>query len=151
GAQPRGALSLASVLHFHTGRAGAGVASWGILAAGFVPLAIATGPRVVWAARAWVLAGLSFGLAWLAGRVDPGGSTLAPEGVVVAAAIALAFAAGLGVAAVLDDLRRFHFGWRQVMMVVAGVGLCLAVVGLAADTFSGRFGLHGDDWPTTLS
>lgn len=151
GAQPRDPLSLAALLHFHTGRAGAGIASWGILAAGFVPLAIATGPRFVWAARAWVLAALSFGLAWLPGRISPGGSTLAPEGVLVAAAIALAFAAGLGVAAVLDDLRRFHFGWRQVMMIVAGVGLFLAVVGLAADTFSGRFGLHGDDWPTTFS
>jgi hypothetical protein len=27
----------------------------------------------------------------------------------------------------------------------------LAVIGLAADTFSGRFGLHGEDWPTTFS
>jgi len=151
GAQPRDPLTLAAVLHFHTGRAGAGLASWGILAAGFVPLAIATGPRFVWAARAWVLAVLSFGLAWLPGRISPGASTLAPEGVLVAAAIGLAFAAGLGVAAVLDDLRRFHFGWRQVMMVVAGAGLFLAVVGLAADTTSGRFGLHGEDWPTTLS
>jgi GT2 family glycosyltransferase len=151
GAQPRAALSLGAVLHFETGRAGAGIASWGILAAGFVPLAIATGPRFVWAARAWVLALMSFALAWLPGRISPGSSTLAPEGVLVAAAIALAFAAGLGVAAVLDDLRRFHFGWRQVMMLVAGAGLALAVVGLAADTFSGRFGLHGDDWPTTLS
>jgi GT2 family glycosyltransferase len=151
GAQPRDSLSLAAVLHFNTGRAGAGIASWGILAAGFVPLAIATGPRFVWAARAWVLALLSFGLAWLPGRLGAGASTLAPEGVLVAAAIALAFAAGLGVAAVLDDLRRFHFGWRQVMILIAAAGLVLAVMGLAADTFSGRFGLHGDDWPTTLS
>jgi hypothetical protein len=151
GAQPRDPLSLAAVLHFQTGRAGGGFASWGILAAGFVPLAIATGPRFVWAARAWVLALLSFGLAWLPGRITAGASTLAPEGILVAAAIALAFAAGLGVAAVLDDLRRFHFGWRQVVMIVAGVGLVLAVAGLAADTISGRFGLHGDDWPTTFS
>jgi GT2 family glycosyltransferase len=151
GAQTRDPLSLVSALHFHTGRAGAGLASWGILAAAFVPLAIATGPRFVWAARAWVLALLSFGLAWLPGRISPGAPTLAPEGVLVAAAIGLAFAAGLGVAAVLDDLRRFHFGWRQVMMIVAGLGLVLAVVGLAADTFSGRFGLHGDDWPTTFA
>ncbi len=78
-------------------------------------------------------------------------TTLAPEGVLVAAAIGLAFAAGLGVAAVLDDLRRFHFGWRQVMMIVAFAGLGLAVVGLSADTFSGRFGLHSTDWPTTYS
>ena len=45
-----------TVLHFHTGRAGAGLAPWGIVAAAVVPLAIATGPRLSWATRAWVLA-----------------------------------------------------------------------------------------------
>ena len=79
-----------------------------------------------------------------------GATMLAPDGVLVAAAIALAFAAGLGVAAVLDDLRRFHFGWRQVMMIVAFAGLALAVLGFAADTLSGRFGLRADDWPTDV-
>jgi hypothetical protein len=71
--------------------------------------------------------------------------------VLVAAAIGLAFAAGLGVAAVLDDLRRFHFGWRQVMLIVAGAGLVLAVLGFSADTFSGRYGLRAADWPGTYS
>jgi GT2 family glycosyltransferase len=151
GAQPRAPVSFASVLQFHTGRAGAGVAPWGIVAAAVVPLAIATGPRLSWAMRAWVLAVISFAIAWLPGRVSAGAAILAPEAVLVTAAIALAFAAGLGVAAVLDDLRRFHFGWRQFLMIVAFAGLGLSVVGLSADTMSGRFGLRADDWPTTYS
>ena len=151
GAQPRPSLSFASVLQFHAGRAGAGLAPWGILAAAVVPLAIATGARLAWATRAWVLAALSFGIAWLPGRLSAGATVVAPDGVLVAAAIGLAFAAGLGVAAVLDDLRRFRFGWRQVVMIAAFAGTGLAVIGLAADTVSGRFGLHADDWPSTYS
>jgi GT2 family glycosyltransferase len=151
GAQPRASLSFASVLGFHTGRAGAGVAPFGIIAAAFVPIAIAAGPRLSWAIRAWVLAAISFALAWLPGRVSAGATILAPDAVLVGAAIGLAFAAGLGVAAVLDDLRRFHFGWRQVVMIVAFAGLGLSVVGFSADTVSGRFGLHSEDWPTTYS
>jgi GT2 family glycosyltransferase len=151
GAQPRASLSFASVLQFHTGRAGAGAAPWGILAAAFVPIAIAAGPRLSWALRAWVLAAISFALAWLPGRLSAGATVLAPDAVLVGAAIGLAFAAGLGVAAVLDDLRRFHFGWRQFLMIVAFAGLGLSVVGFSADTWSGRFGLRADDWPTTYS
>src|SRR6185437_13796223 len=151
GAAPRVSLSFASVLQFHAGRAGAGLAPWGIVAAAVVPLAFATGPRLAWATRAWVLAVLSFAVAWLPGRLSGGATVLAPDGVLVAAAIGLAFAVGLGVAAVLDDLRRFRFGWRQVVMIAAFAGTGLAVVGLAADTVSGRFGLHADDWPSTYS
>jgi hypothetical protein len=151
GAQPRASLSFATVLRFHTGRAGAGIAPWGIVAAAIVPLAIATGPRLRWAMRAWVLAAISFAVAWLPGRISAGATSLAPDGVLVAAAIGLAFAAGLGVAAVLDDLRRFHFGWRQVMLIVAGAGLVLAVLGFSADTFSGRYGLRAADWPGSYS
>jgi hypothetical protein len=38
-----------------------------------------------------------------------------------------------------------------VMMLVAFAGLGLSVLGLSADTVSGRFGLRSDDWPTTYS
>jgi hypothetical protein len=138
-------------LHFQTGRAGAGLASWGIVAAAAVPLAIATGGRLAWATRAWMLAAASFALAWLPGRVSPGAALPAPEGVLVGAAVALAFACGLGVAAVLDDLRSFGFGWRQVMTVVAVVGLSWSMLGLAADTWSGRWGLDAEDWASTYA
>ncbi len=151
GAQHRASLSFVSVMQFHAGRAGAGLAPWGIIAAAVVPLAIATGTRLAWATRAWVLAAISFGLAWLPGRLSEGATVVAPNGVLVAAAIGLAFAAGLGVAAVLDGLRRYRFGWRQVVVVAAFAGTALAVVGLSADTLSGRFGLHADDWPATYS
>lgn len=151
GLQPRGPLSLGAILHFETGRAGAGLAPWGIVAAAAVPLAIATGNRLAWATRAWMLAACSFALAWLPSRLSPGAAVPAPEGVLVGAAIGLAFACGLGVAAVLDDLRSFGFGWRQVMAVVATVGVGWAMLGLTADTWSGRWGLDAEDWASTYS
>ncbi len=151
GFQPHTPLSLASVLAFHTSRYGAGLAPYGILAAAAVPLAIATGPRLAWATRAWVLALASFAATWLPGRISPNGAVPAPEGLLVGAALGLAFAAGLGVAAILDDLRRFHFGWRQIMTLVAVVGLAWATVGFAVDTTSGRFGLGSTDWAGATS
>jgi GT2 family glycosyltransferase len=151
GFQPHAPLSLSSVLGFHTARAGAGLAPFGLLAAAAVPLAIATGPRLAWATRAWVLALASYALTWLPGRISAGGAVPAPEGLLIGAALGLSFAAGLGVAAVLDDLRRFHFGWRQVMTLVAAVGLAWATVGFAADTTSGRFGLGSTDWASATA
>ena len=151
GAQPRNALAFGDLVHFDTGRMGAGIGSWGIVFAAIVPLTIARGPRFVWTARAWMLAVLSYAWAWLPGRLDAGGAALSPNGVLVPAGIALAFAAGLGVAAVLDDLRRFHFGWRQITTILGVAGITLAFFGFALDTFSGRFGLNGNDWPSTYS
>ena len=42
-------------------------------------------------------------------------------------------------------------GWRQVVVIASFAGLALAVVGLSADSLSGRFGLRADDWPSTYS
>jgi GT2 family glycosyltransferase len=151
GSQPRAPLSLLHVVQFHTSRAGAGIASFGILAAAFVPLLIGSRERFAWAARAWMLAAVCFALAWLPGRISPTAPVPAPEGVLVGAALALAFAVGLGVAAVLDDLRRARFGWRQVLTFVVFGGLVVAMLGFSADTLSGRFGLGTDDWPTNYS
>ena len=75
----------------------------------------------------------------------------APEGVLVPAALGLALAAGLGVAAFLEELRTFHFGWRQFAAVAAAIGIALPVIGFAADTLDGRWGMSNDDWPTRFA
>ena len=64
GLRERVPLSFADVLHFDIGPAPRAGSRSGIVAA-VVPLVIASGPRLVWATRAWVLALVSFALAWL--------------------------------------------------------------------------------------
>jgi hypothetical protein len=146
----RDPLDLGAVLRFATGPAGAGLAPWGLLVAGALPLVVATGPRLVWATRAWLLVAVSYTLAWLPGRLDASLARPEPEGVLVGAALGLALAAGLGVAAFADDLRRFLFGWRQVAAVAAAFGLLLPIVGTVGDSFGGRWRLPPRDWPEAL-
>jgi GT2 family glycosyltransferase len=147
----RGSLSLSAVLRFDTGPAHAGIAGWGLLAAAVAPLFIATGARFAWAARAWMMALISFALVWLPARFAPTAAVPAAEGALVLAALGLALAVGVGVAAVLDDLPRFHFGWRQVLTIVITAGLGLAMIGLAVDTTTGRWDVPPNDWATTYS
>ncbi|MDQ1481012.1 MAG: hypothetical protein QOI44_1873, partial [Actinomycetota bacterium] len=144
-------MTVGDMLRFDVGPAHTGWFTLGLVVAAVVPLLFATGPRFIWAARAWILALGSFALAWLPTRISPALPVPAVEGVLVPAALGLALAAGIGVSALLDDMRRAHFGWRQVAAVAATVGLALPVLALAADTASGRWHLPNDDWPTAVS
>ncbi|MFM8237617.1 MAG: glycosyltransferase [Actinomycetota bacterium] len=151
GLLPRTPLGPIDVLTARTGRAGAGLAPYGVVIAALVPLALASGARLAWAMRAWVLAVCSFALAWLPSRLAPDAALPAPEGILIGAALGLAIAAGIGVAAVIDDLHRHHFGWPQLVAGASIAGLTVGGLGLVADTTSGRWGLGPSDWPSTLS
>ena len=70
GLYPRAPLRLADVVAFHTGASGAGLGAVGLLVAAALPLVVATGERLAWAGRAWMLALLSFACAWLPSRLD---------------------------------------------------------------------------------
>ena len=145
-------MSVGDALRFDVGPAHTGWFTLGLVVAAVVPLLFATGPRFVWAARAWILALASFALApGCRPRISPTLPVPAVDGVLVPAALGLALAAGIGVSALLDDMRRAHFGWRQFAAVAAAVGITLPVLALAADTASGRWHLPNDDWPTAVS
>jgi GT2 family glycosyltransferase len=151
GLRARPPLSFGDVIRFDVGPARAGWLTIGLIVTAVVPLVIASGPRLVWATRAWIMTLASFALAWLPGRISPTAALPAPEGVLVPAALGVALAAGLGVSALLDDMRRSRFGWRQVSAVAAAVGLALPLVPFVADTASGRWNLPSADWPTEVS
>ncbi len=143
--------SLGAILRFATGPAGGGWAPWGLLVAAALPLVVATGSRLVWTGRAWMLVVVSYGLAWLPGRLDHSLARPEPEGVLVGAALGLALAAALGVAAFADDLRQFLFGWRQVAAVAAVLGLLLPMTGLIADSIGGRWRTPTRDWAQSVT
>jgi hypothetical protein len=147
----RSPLSLGDALRFDSGPARSGWYTLGLVVIAFVPLVIASGPRLVWATRMWLLALCSFLLVWLPTRLSATAAVPAPEGVLVPAALGIAVAAGLGVSALLDDMRRSRFGRRQVCAVAAVVGLTLPLLALATDTVSGRWQLPSTDWPTAVA
>ena len=151
GLRARPALSIAEALRFDVGPARSGWITLGLVVAAAVPLVIASGPRLWWATRAWLLALASFALVWAPTRISATAAVPAPEGVLIPAALGLAVAAGLGVSALLDDMRRSRFGWRQVSAVAAAVGLALPLLAFAADAGSGQWQLPGGDWPTAVS
>ncbi len=147
GLSPRAPLSLGQVLRFEVGPERAGWYTLGLVVAAAVPLAVASGARFVWATRAWLLVAGSVALAWLPGRLAPTRPVPSAAGVLVPAALGLALAAGIGAVALLEDMRRSHFGVRQLAAVAAAVGLVLPLLAFAVDSGSGRWGLPSTDWP----
>jgi GT2 family glycosyltransferase len=144
-------LDLDNILRFHSGAQGAGWAMWGLLVAAAVPLFTATGPRLAWAARGWMLALLGWGAVWVPARFFPDISVPAPEAGLTVAALGIAIALGIGVSVLVDGIRTFRFGWRQPAAILGGVALLLPVLGFTADTFNGRWRAPEDDWTQTLA
>ncbi|MFM7060169.1 MAG: glycosyltransferase [Actinomycetes bacterium] len=146
-----GHLRVIDILRLHTGPAGAGPAIWVLLGVAFIVLLVASGPRFVWAVRAWALMVIGYAAAWLPGRFAPGWSVPVREGLLVPAAVGLALAVGLGAAAFAADLGRRGFGWRQVAVVVAAGSLVIPALAFAADTLGGRWGAPSNTWADELS
>jgi len=144
-------LDLGTVLRFATGPAGAGVASLGVYATALFALAVARGPRLAWVARAWFLVAVGVAAAFVPSRVWPDAAVPPPEGALVAAALGLAVAAGLGVGAFVEELRRARFGWRQLAAVVAAGGVALASLGFVADAADGRWHAARSGWNDPLA
>jgi GT2 family glycosyltransferase len=134
-----GAAHLSTLLRFQTGPLGAGLLGYALLVVAAFPLLVGRDWRAAWAVRMWVIALASFALAW-AGQHGALGLGWPPPDVLLApAAAAVAVSAALGVAAFEVDLPGYHFGWRQVASVVAGLAACLACVPVLARSVDGRW------------
>jgi GT2 family glycosyltransferase len=123
---PRSGATWGALTHMGVGPIGDTPLAWGFLVAAALPLLIAAGPRLAWAGRAWILAGLALTCAWAAGRGWLGAVSVPAEVMLVPAGVAVAMAIGLGVAAFEKDLPGYRFGWRQL---AAGLAALLAFVG----------------------
>jgi GT2 family glycosyltransferase len=147
----RSQLDLADVLRFHTGPAGSGWASWGLVAAAAFALVLGREWRFAWATRAWMMALVGWALVWLPARFSPGSSVPAPEAGLSLAALGLAVAAGLGVSVFVEDLQHGGFGARQAVAAIAAAALAFGVLGFVADSGDGRWGAPDGDWPDALA
>jgi GT2 family glycosyltransferase len=144
-------LDLSDVLRFHTGPSGAGWAMWGLVVAAAVPLFVATGDRLAWTARAWLLALVGWAVVWVPSRFFPNTSVLAPEAGLTLAALGLALALGIAVSVLVDGIRTFRFGWRQPAAILGGVAILLPMLAFAADAADGRWHAPETDWTSTLA
>jgi GT2 family glycosyltransferase len=143
-------LGLSEVLRFATGPYGTSLLGWGVLVTALLPLLIGRRWRLGWAVRGWLLAVAGFSAAWVAGQGWFDAGFPAPDVVLVPAAVGLALAAGLGMAAFEVDLPDYHFGWRQIVSLLAGAAFLMAVVPALGTTMSGRWDLPRGDYQTTL-
>jgi GT2 family glycosyltransferase len=139
------------VLRFAIGPAARSPLVWFLVAAAALPLVIARGPRLTWAARLWVLAVASWALALVTTRGDLGSFAPSESVVLVPAAFAVAAAVGLGISAFENDLGGLEFGWRQVVSVVALAGVVLGLLPVAVASAGGRWGLPSEGVEQSLS
>ena len=80
----------------------------------------------------------SVGLAWLGEQSELDIALADPNVLLAPAAMSMAFAAGMAAMAFQRDLRRYRFGWRQLVPFVAVVaGVASVGAGLARRGFCG--------------
>jgi GT2 family glycosyltransferase len=143
-------LTLGTLFRFDVGPVGGSLLALGFPIGATLPLLIGRGWRFDWAVRAWTVALVLIGLTWAGGEdrlplaLPPAETMLAP------AAASMAIAAGLGVAAFEVDLRQYHFGWRQIASIVAGVALVLGALPTMLDAGNGRWYLPAGGLETTF-
>ncbi len=135
----RPSLTLSEVLRFDTGPATASWVMWGLVFAAAVPLFLATGSRLAWAARGWVLALAGWAAVWVPAAFFPHVSVPAPEAGLTVAALGLSLALGVGVSVLVDGVHVMKFGWRQPAAILGVVAVLLPFLGFAVDVFDGRW------------
>jgi GT2 family glycosyltransferase len=144
-------LGLSELLRFQSGPAGAGWVMWGLVVGAAVPLFIATGERLAWATRGWMLAVVGWAMVWVPEQVEPARSMLAPEAGLTLAAFGIAVALGIGASVLVDGVRTFRFGWRQPAAILGGVALLLPMLGFVADAADGRWHAPETGWVDSLA
>ncbi len=135
------APSWGDLLRFAVGPAARSPIAWLLVVGAALPLVIARGTRLAWAARMWVLALASWGLAYAATRGDLGSFAPSVTVVLAPAALAVAVCVGIGIAAFESDLSGREFGWRQLVSAAALVFVALGLLPVVGAALGGRWDL----------
>jgi GT2 family glycosyltransferase len=151
GSTSQAVLDVAAILRFETGPIGAAPLGYVFLLTAALALLTGRGWRLGWAVRSWAIVLTGMGLTWAAAEGWLPGAVPAPELVLAPAAAGIALASALGMASFEVDLPDYHFGWRQILSVLAGVALALGVLPVLAGATDGRWSLPRGDFARTLS
>ncbi len=135
------APSWGEVVRFAIGPVARSPVVWLLVGGAALPLFIARGVRLAWAARLWVMALASWGLAFAATRGDLGSFTPSETVVLAPAALAVAACVGIGIAAFENDLSGREFGWRQLVSVGALVFVAVGLLPVVGGAVGGRWDL----------
>jgi GT2 family glycosyltransferase len=137
------------LIRFAIGPAARSPVAWLLVVGAALPLLIGRGVRLVWAARLWVTACASWGLALASARAAMGSFTPSVTVALAPAALAVAACIGLGISSFENDLTGREFGWRQVVSVAALALVAVGLLPVAASAVGGRWGLpsQGVDQP----
>jgi GT2 family glycosyltransferase len=138
---PSTAAGWGAILRLSLGPIGNSPLSWAFLASAGLPLIIGSRWRLSWAGRAWIMAIVAWVLAWSVGHGWLGPVTPSPQVLLAPAAVAVAFAVGLGAASFESDLPGYRFGWRQVATAVAAVAIAIGVIPVLVASSNGRWDL----------
>ncbi len=144
-------LDLGQVLRFETGPLGAGVLGYLLLVTAALALVIGRSWRVGWAVRGWALVLTGMGITWASSQGWIPANAPSPELLLAPAAVGLALASAMGMAAFEVDLPDYHFGWRQIVSVVAGLALVGGVLPILGASVDGRWAMPGGDYHQALS
>ena len=98
------AATWGDILRFAVGPAARSPLAWLLVLGAALPLVIARGTRLTWAARLWVTALASWGIAYVTSRGDLGSFTPSETVVLAPAALAVAMCIGIGIVAFENDL-----------------------------------------------
>ena len=129
------------IVRFAVGPVARSPIAWLLVAGATLPLFLGRGIRLVWAARLWVMACASWGLALAAARGDMGSFTPSLTVVLAPAAVAVAACVGLGISSFENDLTGREFGWRQLVGVTALLCVAVGLLPVVGGAVGGRWGL----------
>ena len=129
------------VIRFAVGPVARSPIAWLLVAGATLPLVIARGTRLAWAARLWLTALASWGIAFAGSRGDLGSFTPSETVVLAPAALAVAACVGIGIAAFENDLSRREFGWRQLVSVGALLFVAVGLLPVLGGAVDGRWNL----------
>jgi hypothetical protein len=147
GARPAGpgALGFGEILRFDTGSSASSVLTWLLVVGAAYPLLLGKGWRLAWATRWWTVAAAGWTWVWLVERGSISVAAPAHEVVLGVVSACLAGCAALGVTVFGVDLREHHFGWRQIVSVLALVGVFVGLLPMVGASFGGRWATPSRD------
>ena len=141
-----GPTELIDIVGFSVGPWSTSVVTLGILVAAALSLVMGRDWRATWATRAWSVALVSFGAAWVSSN-QPFSQLELPDVhlLLVPAAVGVSWAAGITFATFEFDIPRFGLAARRLTVGIGAAGLALGSLSALAAAAGGTYGAPTTD------